>query len=150
MTVRDSKYPGLDQLARSMNVSLTTFRKDGTPVSTPVGGVVGDGKLYILSYPNTGKLKRLRNNSRVTVAPCNSAGVLSAGARTIEGAGRILDTEETKRAYRLMARKMPLARLARAWYVVRGKKEPWTGIEVTFSGRGRRQPISDSLATHWE
>ena len=132
MSVRDSKSAAIAGLAKSFNVSLTTFRKDGRPVATPVGGVVSDNTLYILSYADTGKLKRLRNNSRVTVAPCDSAGVLPAGALTIEGVGRILDVDETKRAYRLMARKTPLARLAHAWYAVRRKPDPWVGVEVTF------------------
>ncbi|MEV4313559.1 PPOX class F420-dependent oxidoreductase [Actinocrispum sp. NPDC049592] len=122
----------LDRIARSSNVSLTTFRKDGTKVATPVGGVVSDGTLYVLSYANTGKLKRLRNNSRVIVAPCDSAGTIPPDAQGIEGTGRILDTEETHHAYKLMARKTPLARLARAWYVIRRKPDPWVGIEVTF------------------
>ncbi|WP_394619714.1 PPOX class F420-dependent oxidoreductase [Lentzea sp. JNUCC 0626] len=122
----------LDTIAKSSNVSLTTFRRDGTPVATPVGGVVDAGKLYVLSYANTGKLKRLRANSRVVVAPCDSAGRIPAGAQHLHGTGRILDRDETERAYRLMARKTPLARLARAWYALRRKKDPWVGVEVTF------------------
>jgi hypothetical protein len=55
-----------------------------------------------------------------------------AGASTIEGVGRILDVEETRRAYRLMARKTPLARVVHAWYAVRRKPDPWVGIEVNF------------------
>ncbi|WP_434443525.1 PPOX class F420-dependent oxidoreductase [Lentzea sp. E54] len=122
----------LDQLAKSSNVSLTTFRRDGTPVATPVGGVVSGETLYVLSYAGTGKLKRLRNNPRVVVAPCDSAGRIPTGARSIEDTGRILDRAETERAYRLMARKAPLARLAKAWYAIRRKQDPWVGVEVTF------------------
>ncbi|ONI78334.1 hypothetical protein BWI15_02335 [Kribbella sp. ALI-6-A] len=122
----------LARIAKSSNVLLTTYRKNGTPVSTPVGGVVDDGKLYILSYPNTGKLKRLHNDARAVVAPCNSAGTVPAGAASLEGTGRVLDRAETKHAYQLMARKTPLARLARAWYALRRKPDPWIGIEVTF------------------
>ncbi|GAA3434126.1 nitroimidazol reductase NimA-like FMN-containing flavoprotein (pyridoxamine 5'-phosphate oxidase superfamily) [Kutzneria kofuensis] len=60
--------------------------------------MVSDDTLYILSYADTGKLKLLRNNSLVTVAPCNSAGTLPAGAMTIKGTGRILDVVETRKA----------------------------------------------------
>jgi len=122
----------IDRLAKSSNVSLTTYRTDGTPVATPVGGVVSDGTLYILSYANTGKLKRLRNDPRVIVAPCNSAGTIPPGAPRLEGTARLLDSESTRKAYRLMARKTFLARAARAFYLVRGKRDPWIGIEVTF------------------
>ncbi|WP_165956635.1 PPOX class F420-dependent oxidoreductase [Kribbella antibiotica] len=124
----------IDRIAKSSNVLLTTFRKDGRPVATPVGGVVSNGRLYILSYSNTGKLKRLRNDAHVVVAPCNSVGTIPPDADSLEGAARVLDREETKHAYRLMARKNPLARLARAWYAVRRKPDPWVGIEVTFPG----------------
>lgn len=132
MTLRDSNSTAIERIAKSGNVRLTTFRKDGSPVATPVGGVVSDNTLYILSYADTGKLKRLRNNSRVTVAPCDSAGTVPAGAATVEGVGRILDAAETLHAYRLMARKTPLARLVHAWYAVRRKPDPWVGVEVTF------------------
>src|ERR1700753_4077674 len=111
----------IDLLAKSNNVSLTTYRGDGTPVATPVGGVVSDGALYILSYADTGKLKRLRNDPRVIVAPCNSAGAIAPGATRREGTGRLLDSEDTRKAYRLMARKTFLARAARVFYLLRGK-----------------------------
>jgi hypothetical protein len=45
---------------------------------------------------------------------------------------RLLDSECTRKADRLMARKTFLARAARAFYLVRGKRDPWVGIEVTF------------------
>ncbi|MET9224260.1 PPOX class F420-dependent oxidoreductase [Lentzea sp. NPDC003310] len=122
----------LDQLAKSSTVSLTTFRRDGTPVATPVGGVVSGDALYVLSYAGTGKLKRLRNNPRVVVAPCDNAGRIPADGRSIEGTARVLDREETERAYRLMARRTPLARLAKAWYTIRRRQDPWVGVEVTF------------------
>ncbi len=66
------------------------------------------------------------------MAPCDSGGAVPAGASTIEGVGRILDVEETRRAYRLMARKTRLARVVHAWYAVRRKPDPLMGIEVNF------------------
>jgi uncharacterized protein len=122
----------LDQLTRTKNVSLTTFRKNGDPVATPVGSVVSDGTLYVLSYPDTGKLKRLHNNTRVIVAPCDSAGRIPEGAPRLEGTAKVLDHDETKVAYRAMARKTVLARLARVWFALLRKRDPWIGIAVTF------------------
>ena len=132
MNSSNLKETAIGHLARSRSVRLTTFRKDGTPVDTPVGGVVDNGRLYVLSYPNTGKLKRLRNNPKVIVAPCNSAGVSPPDVHPLDGTGRILDREETEHAYRLMARKTVLARLMKAWYTIRRTQEPWVGIEVTL------------------
>lgn len=122
----------LGQLTSTKNVSLTTFRKNGDPVATPVGSVVSEGTLYILSYPDTGKLKRLRTNARVIVAPCDSSGRIPEGAPRVEATAKVLDHEETKLAYRAMARKTVLARLARVWFALRRKPDPWIGIAVTF------------------
>jgi PPOX class probable F420-dependent enzyme len=122
----------LDQLTRAKNVSLTTFRANGEPVATPVGSVVSGGTLYVLSYPDTGKLKRLRTDTRVLVAPCDSAGRVAEGAPRVEGTAKVLDHDETKVAYRAMARKTALARLARVWFALLRKRDPWIGIAVTF------------------
>ena len=46
MNSSSPKAKAIERLARSRTVRLTTFRKDGTPVATPVGGVVDNGTLY--------------------------------------------------------------------------------------------------------
>ena len=51
-------------------LALTTFRRDGRPVTTPVWAAERNGRLYIFSNPAAGKIKRLRNSSRAAVAPC--------------------------------------------------------------------------------
>jgi PPOX class probable F420-dependent enzyme len=122
----------LDQLTKTKNVSLTTFRKNGDPMATPVGSVVSDGTLYVLSSPNTGKLKRLRTDTRVIVAPCDSTGRIPEGAPRVEGIAEVLDYDETKVAYRAMARKTVLARLARVWFALLRRRDPWIGNAVRF------------------
>lgn len=58
-------------------VALTTYRKSGVAVTTPIWfAQVGD-RLYCLTEPEAGKLKRLRNNPKVEVAPCNVRGKLT-------------------------------------------------------------------------
>ena len=55
-------------------ISLTTFRKTGEKVATPVWfGEDGD-KLYVMTRSDMGKTKRIRNNPQVTVAPCTVRG----------------------------------------------------------------------------
>lgn len=55
-------------------ISLTTFRKNGVRIATPVWfGEDGD-KLYVMTRSDMGKTKRIRNNPRVTVAPCSIRG----------------------------------------------------------------------------
>ena len=55
-------------------ISLTTFRKTGAPVPTPVWFGEQDGKLYVMTRSDMGKTKRIRNNPQVKVAPCTMRG----------------------------------------------------------------------------
>ena len=95
-------------------VSLTTFRKDGTPVPTPVWFAVADNKdLVIRSAPDAGKIKRIRNNPRVTLTPCDARGRLTAGATTLDGTARLLERggDEERAAARALAAKYLLVRV---------------------------------------
>lgn len=56
------------------NVNLATFRKSGEPVVTPVWYIVLDGKLYVRTGAGSGKVKRIRNNPRVLLAPTTVRG----------------------------------------------------------------------------
>lgn len=84
--------PELDRLARARYVSLTTFRKDGTPVSTPVWVVSEGGYLQVLSKATTGKVKRLRNNAHVTIAPCDARGGLQGDP--VDGTATVIEDPE--------------------------------------------------------
>jgi PPOX class probable F420-dependent enzyme len=55
-------------------ISLTTFRKTGVGVPTPVWFGEQDGKLYVMTRSDMGKAKRIRNNPQVKVAPCTIRG----------------------------------------------------------------------------
>lgn len=55
-------------------VSLTTYRKSGEGVSTPVWFAEDSGRLYIVTQGSSGKAKRIRNSGKVRVAPCDQAG----------------------------------------------------------------------------
>lgn len=75
----------------SDTVMLTTYRRDGTPVGTPVH-VVTDGHVArFRTFDPSGKLTRLRRNPAVEVAPCTVRGRVTgesvpARARVLEGA----------------------------------------------------------------
>jgi PPOX class probable F420-dependent enzyme len=75
---------------------LTTFRRDGTPVPSPVWFGLGDGKLYLRSEAHVGKVKRVRNDPHVRVAPCSFRGK-PLGPAT-EGTARVLSADEEARA----------------------------------------------------
>ena len=64
----------VEKLARGRYLSLTTFRRDGTPVATPVWVARQGDELVVYTARSSGKVKRLRNNNRVLLAPCNMRG----------------------------------------------------------------------------
>ena len=55
-------------------VSLVTFRKSGATVPTPVWFVLEGGRLYVWTIRTSGKIKRIKNNPKVTFAPCKMDG----------------------------------------------------------------------------
>ncbi|WP_324277274.1 PPOX class F420-dependent oxidoreductase [Blastococcus brunescens] len=61
-------------LPRSEYVSLTTYRRTGVPVATPVWAAPDGDSLVVWTRADSGKVKRLRHTSRVTVAPCDVRG----------------------------------------------------------------------------
>ncbi|MFF4101558.1 PPOX class F420-dependent oxidoreductase [Streptomyces sp. NPDC001903] len=122
----------LEELNRGKYVSLTTFRKDGTPVATPVWAVADGGELYVWTRSDSWKVKRIRNNARVAVSACDVRGRVAEGAAVLEGEARLLDEAGLARVRKLMSRKytwqfwavdVPAA-------VVRRGKRPHTAIAV--------------------
>jgi hypothetical protein len=80
----------LEQFAEKQFLNLETFRKSGVGVPTPVWFAERNGNLYVRTIDNSGKVKRIRNNGRVRVAPCDARGMLEgewveAQARLVEG-----------------------------------------------------------------
>jgi PPOX class probable F420-dependent enzyme len=95
-------------------ISLTTYRKTGVGVPTPVWFGEQDGKLYVMTRSDMGKFKRIRNNPQVKVAPCTVRGKVT-GPQFVATA-RILGPEEFARARATINRKYWLARLPLVWY----------------------------------
>jgi uncharacterized protein len=76
-------------------VLLTTFKRDGTGVSTPVWWVdMGDGTFGFWTSSASGKAKRLAHTARVTVQPCNQRGVIKPGTSPEEATARIVTGAE--------------------------------------------------------
>ena len=78
-----------DSLEVARNVALTTFRRDGRAVSTPVWVVKVGERPYVNTEAGSGKVKRLRNNPRIRIAPCTMSGRPLAEER--EGTARVVD-----------------------------------------------------------
>jgi PPOX class probable F420-dependent enzyme len=87
-------------------VLLTTFRGDGTPVGTPVNIAVEGDHAFIRTWETSGKMKRMRSNPEVTIAPSTFRGTPTGPA--IRAHARLLSGTASKHAGRLIARKHPL------------------------------------------
>lgn len=81
---------------------LSMFRRDGTPVSTPVWVVpLDDGTFGFWTSSGSGKAKRLAHTARVTVQPCDGRGRVKEGSQPSDATARLvtgaeLDTIRTK------------------------------------------------------
>ncbi|MFF1837741.1 PPOX class F420-dependent oxidoreductase [Streptomyces sp. NPDC058231] len=124
----------LKDFDRSEYVSLTTYRKNGTPVATPVWAAADGDELLIWTRSDSWKVRRIRNESRVTVTVCDVRGRIAEGAPTAVGTARLLDEAGTRTVRRMLARKYTWKFWLVDWpaMVVRLGKRPHTGIAVTF------------------
>lgn len=79
----------LETLAAAKYVRLTTFKRDGTPVPTPVWLVRSGDHLLVTTSATTGKVKRLRHTARVLLVPSDSRGRPRAGSPEVEGTAEL-------------------------------------------------------------
>jgi PPOX class probable F420-dependent enzyme len=92
---------------------LVTYRRDGTPVPTPVWAAEADGRLYVRSERASGKAKRLRRDPRMLVAPCTVRGK-PLGA-PFEATARMLSPGEEPHAEQVLAGRYGLGRALFEW-----------------------------------
>ena len=98
--------PTLQQLGPQKYVLLTTFRRDGREVPTPLWVVPDGAGLAFWTPKGTGKLKRIRNNGRVTVAACDFRG--NRKSEPVEAHARIGDAADLSRVLGGIRRKYGL------------------------------------------
>jgi PPOX class probable F420-dependent enzyme len=90
-------------------ISLETFKKNGAGVKTPIWFVLHEGKFYAYTEADAWKVKRIRNNPRVRIAPCDLRGNVTGD--WIEGRAQIVSGEEEKIANRLLDQKYFLKKI---------------------------------------
>ena len=95
--------PDLARVADSKYVLLTTFRKDGTPVATPLWAALDGDTLLMSTVTDSYKVKRIRRNPSVTVAACDARGN-PKGEPVLAVAG-ILDGPAADHAREVVARR---------------------------------------------
>ena len=98
-------------------LNLESFKLNGDPVRTPVWFAAAPDThasapprtLYIYTLENTGKIKRIRNNPRVRIAPCDARGNLKG--EWVEARARLLSGDDADRANRILIQKYLLKRI---------------------------------------
>ena len=96
-------------LADSRFVSLTTYRRSGEPVSTPVWVGRDGASLVVLTPAGSGKVKRLRHDPRVELRPCGRFGKVADGVVPVAGTAELREARvDVDRARAVIARTYPL------------------------------------------
>ena len=102
---------GFAAFAGHKYLNLETFKKSGEGVKTPVWFAAdpsasldsNDAKLYVYTIGVSGKVKRIRNNPRVKIAPCDMRGRVLG--EWVEARVAIVTSEESARGMRLLNKK---------------------------------------------
>ncbi len=129
MDTETGEAAGLDSL-QGNHLLLTTFRKNGKAVPTPVWyGRAGD-HLYVFSLAKAGKVKRLRNSQKAQVAACTGIGRVTGP--TLEARARILPKEEEIIARRALRRKYPIAFRFSELFANGLLRRKWAFLEITL------------------
>lgn len=76
-------------------------------VRTPVWFVEENGELLVRSDSKNGKIKRIRNNPKVRVAPCTFGGSLKGD--WVDGEARLLGREQSEHVFSLLKKKYGLS-----------------------------------------
>ena len=102
---------GFAAFDRHKYLNLETFKKNGTGVKTPVWFAEhptasldsNNAKLYVYTIGVSGKVKRIRNNPRVRIAPCDMRGKVLG--EWVEARAEIVTGEEDARGTQLLKKK---------------------------------------------
>ena len=97
----------MEHFFKKKYLNLETFRRSGQDMQTPVWFVQSGESLYVQTMPNSGKVKRIRYNGRVNIAPCRMDGKLT-GTWVPAQARLVTDPELSKAADLLRNRKYGL------------------------------------------
>ena len=112
-TAGPASAAALRALAEQRFVSLTTFRRTGAPVATPVWVGWDDGALVVTTPRSSGKVKRLRHRGDVELTPCSRTGRVATDASSVRATAQVLDDPGAgRRLRRVLRRKYRLEYLA--------------------------------------
>lgn len=84
-------------------LSVTSYKRDGTGVATPVWFVTEGGRYLVMTDARSGKVKRIRRDPFVRIAACSARG--RPKMEPVPAHAEILPPSETERVTRLIARR---------------------------------------------
>ena len=93
----------LDQFLDQKYINFETYKKDGTPVRTPVWFVIDKDLIYVITRDSTGKVKRLKNNQNVRIVSCSFKG--EPKNEWVKGKTEMITGEEADKAIKLRKKK---------------------------------------------
>jgi uncharacterized protein len=96
-------HEALAPFANQRYLNLESFKRDGTPVQTPVWFAEDDGAFYIYTLANAWKVKRIRRNPRVRIVPCTMRGHVTG--RWVEAEASIVDAATAVHGHALLLQK---------------------------------------------
>lgn len=122
--------PDFDRLKNEKYLLFTTFRKDGTPVPTPVWAAPDGDQLLVLSERKAGKVKRIRRDGAARIQACDLRGRRTHGP-AIEVTARLLGDEDIQRVRAAVAAKYGLiGKVSMFFGSLRGPKDRTIGIAL--------------------
>jgi PPOX class probable F420-dependent enzyme len=124
----------LSQFAAAKYLSLESFRKTGAGVRTPVWFAQEGHTLYLYSAPDAGKVKRIRNNPRVRIAPCSIRGEVRGD--WIDASARLCAGDEVGKAQSLLRRKYVLKAIGDFFGRLMGRKHAVIAISPSSGQNG--------------
>lgn len=125
-----SEVDRISRLGAEKYLLLTTFRRDGTPVPTPVWAARDGQSLVVWTATGSGKVKRIRRDGTVTLAPCTARGKPTGDP--VDGRAEVLDADGTEHARRLIVGKYGMVgRLAVLGSRLRRGADGTIGIRLT-------------------
>ena len=113
----------ISEISTSKCISLTTFKRDGTKISTPIWFNVIGQKIYVTTEPGAWKVKRIANNPNVEFAVCTQRGKVTG--QTFGGTARILPPVELAAVIAAKKRRYALFRLIHLF------KKDQVAVEIT-------------------
>ena len=93
----------LGQFIDQKYINLETYKKDGTPIRTPVWFVIDNDLIYVITRDSTGKVKRLKNNQDVQIVSCSFKG--EPKNEWVKGKTEMITGEEADKAIKLRKKK---------------------------------------------